>query len=221
MDSLHKKNDLLISIMCLCILLPLFCISVYNRPCADDYDYSLLHTILLRMEEAYLHWLAVLLKPLRSFIWHGRGYTLLHFYFLFSLQSGENSIMHLLHWSWWVAYLHLYSVLYIYSIGALSAKRFLLRFALRYAYLYSLFSGCHRLWKVFSGLMEQWIIRHGLLRMCLIFVCYWRLRISFRKEGDVCFCCFPVYWLFWRPEPIMWQPLRIYCFFWLLLYGVS
>ncbi len=42
-DSKEKPKVLFtILILCLALLLPLFIISKYNRPCADDYDYSIL-----------------------------------------------------------------------------------------------------------------------------------------------------------------------------------
>ena len=35
--------------LCLCVLAPIFCISVYNRPCRDDYSYGLLtHAVIAR-----------------------------------------------------------------------------------------------------------------------------------------------------------------------------
>ena len=37
----NKKHELLIILLCLCILLPLILAGLYNRPAADDYDYAI------------------------------------------------------------------------------------------------------------------------------------------------------------------------------------
>ena len=44
MKILNKinKNEIIIMCICVIIILPLFIISIYNRPSADDYDYSFL-----------------------------------------------------------------------------------------------------------------------------------------------------------------------------------
>lgn len=43
---MKKSNSVLVYIciiaLCAFVMLPLISISVYNRPCADDYDYSIL-----------------------------------------------------------------------------------------------------------------------------------------------------------------------------------
>ena len=38
----NKKHELIVILICICILLPLIIAGFYNRPAADDYDYALL-----------------------------------------------------------------------------------------------------------------------------------------------------------------------------------